>query len=446
MEEKDFVAIIELINNRQYAKVKEQLVGLNPVDVSELFEELDIKDLVLLFRMLDKESAAEVFSYMEIDKQKQLVEAFTDVEISELIENMYTDDSVDFLSEMPSNFVNRLLNYVTPETRGEINQLLRYHEDSAGSIMTTEYISLKENMTVNQALDEIRKKAIDSETVYTCYVTDRRKLLGIVSAKDIMISKGDTLIADIYKKDFISVHTGDDKEEVANLFKKYGLIALPVLDSEECIVGIVTFDDAIEVMNDEITEDMQIMAGITADDRSYMNKSVWDHAKHRIMWLLILMLSATITGTIIANYDHAFAAIPLLVAFIPMLMDTGGNCGSQSSTLVIRGLTTGELSFGDILKIIWKEFRVSIIVGIALALVNGVRMMIMYNDIQLAVVVSLSLMFTIIFAKFIGAILPLLADKAKLDPAIMASPLITTIVDAFSITIYFSIATAFFKL
>lgn len=446
MEKIKLENLLELIENKKYKQLNEILVNYNPVDISELLEELDTKEQAIIFRMIEKSKAAEVFSYLDIDYQKQLVKAFTDREISQIIELMYTDDSVDFLSEMPSNFVNRLLNYVDSETRHDINQLLKYPKDSAGSIMTVEYVSLKEEMTVKEALAEIKAKAINSETIYTCYVTERRKLLGIVSAKSLIINDENTLIKDIINRNFISVNTNDDKEDVANLFKKYGFIAIPVVDSENCMVGIVTIDDAIEVLHDETTEDMNKMAGITSDDRSYINKSVWDHAKHRIMWLLILMLSATITGTIIANYEHAFSAIPLLVAFIPMLMDTGGNCGSQSATLVIRGLTTGELSFSDIFKIIWKEFRVSIVVGIALALVNGIRMMFMYNDLQMAIVVSSSLAFTIVFAKFIGAILPLLADKAKLDPAIMASPLITTVVDAFSISIYFKIATTFFKL
>ncbi|GAA4654320.1 magnesium transporter [Anaerocolumna aminovalerica] len=440
------IELLTLLEENKLKLIHEELSKYNPVDLASLLSKLDEEKLVIVFRILDKEKAAEAFSYMENDLQQTLIKTLSKQDIKTIFNSMYADDAVDFLSDMPANVVTQLLENVDNETRADINYLLQYSEDSAGSIMTVEFIELHPTMTVKQALDKIRKVGIDSETVYTCYVVVKHKLLGIVSAKDLMIRDSETLISDLMKDNYVSIKTTDDRETAANLFRKYGLLAIPVVDSEGCIVGIVTFDDAIDVLTDETTEDMQKMAAMTANDDPYLKTSVWKHAKHRIVWLLILMFSATITGSIISNYESAFAIIPLLVSFIPMLMDTGGNCGSQSSTLVIRGLAVEELQFSDTLKIVWKEFRVSLIVGVTLAVANGLRIVLMYKDIQLALVVSLSLVGTIIIAKIVGCLLPILAKKCKLDPAIMAAPIITTVVDTFSIIIYFNIATLIFKL
>jgi magnesium transporter len=438
-----------LFDENKLKCIHEELTDLNPVDLATLLSELDEDKLVVVFRLLDKDKAAEVFSYMDNDLRQTLIRLFSKQDIKAIFESIYADDAVDFLSDMPANVVTQLLENVDKETRANINFLLQYPENSAGSIMTVEFIELKPDMTVKQALDKIRKVGLDSETVYTCYVVDKHKLIGIVSAKDLMINDGDKPITELMKENFLTVHTNDDRETVANMFRKYGLLAIPVLDSEDYIVGIVTFDDAITVLTREATEDMQKMAAMIANEDPYLKTSVWEHAKHRIIWLLILMLSATITGTIIASYEIAIATIPLLVSFIPMLMDTGGNCGSQSSTLIIRGFAVDELHFSDTLKIVWKEFRVSLLVGAALALANGIRIMLMYNrpdKWMLALVVSISLICTVIIAKMVGCLLPIIAKKCKLDPAIMAAPLITTIIDTLSIIIYFFMATTLFKL
>jgi len=344
---------------------------------------------------------------------------------------------------MPSNVVTRILRNVDKNDRKVINELLKYPEDSAGSIMTTEFIDLKENMTIEQALDRIRQIGTDSETIYTCYVLDQnRKLQGIISIKELILAKEESLIADNMETNIISVNTLEDKEEVAKKFDKYDLYALPVVDNENRLVGIVTVDDAINVLQDEAEEDFEKMAAMSPTEESYFETSVFKHAKNRIVWLLILMLSSAITGTIITNYENAFAAVPLLVAFIPMLMDTGGNCGSQSSTLIIRGLATDELEVKDVFKILWKEIRIAVIVGVSLALINGLRIFVQYKNLQLACTVGLSITVTVILSKSIGCLLPLLAKKLKLDPAIMAAPLITTIVDILSVLVYFNIATA----
>lgn len=438
--------LVTLLEEKKLKLIHEELSKYNPVDLASLLSELDEEKLVIVFRILDKEKAAEVFSYMENDLRQTLIKTLSKQDIKIIFNSMYADDAVDFLSDMPANVVTQLLENVDNETRTDINYLLQYSEDSAGSIMTVEFIELHPTMTVKQALDKIRRVGIDSETVYTCYVVEKHKLLGIVSAKDLMINDSETIVKNLMKDNYVSIQTTDDRETAANLFRKYGLLAIPVVDSEGCIVGIVTFDDAIDVLTDETTEDMQKMAAMTANDEPYLKTSVWKHAKHRIMWLLILMFSATITGSIISKYENAFAIIPLLVSFIPMLMDTGGNCGSQSSTLIIRGLAVDELHFSDTLKILWKEFRVSVIVGLTLAVANGLRILLIYNDLKLACVVSFSLIGTIIMAKIVGGLLPILAKKCKLDPAIMAAPIITTIVDTFSIIIYFNFATLIFKL
>ena len=342
--------------------------------------------------------------------------------------------------------MSRILNAVTPDKRNTINVLLHYPEDSAGSIMTTEYVNLRNDMTVSQAMAQIKQTGIHKETIYTCYVTHQRKLIGIVSAKDLMTTDDNVQIQNLMTTELISVNTHTDREEVARLFQKYDFLSLPVVDADNHIVGIVTFDDAIDVMVEEATEDITKMAAINPSEKTYFETSVWSHAKNRIVWLLILMFSATITGTIISKYENAFAAIPLLVAFIPMLMDTGGNCGSQSSTLIIRGLALNEIQFKDFFRVLFKEFRISLIVGMILAVANGIRILIMYQNAALALVIGLSLLATIILSKLIGCLLPLLANRVGLDPAIMASPLITTLVDTCSILIYFQIATQVFQL
>ena len=437
---------VKLLAQRQFKAVRSILDVMNEVDIASLLSDLDDKELALAFRLIPKDKAAEVFANMNHSMQTYLVEMFSEKELKELLDDLYMDDTVDLLEELPANLVNRILNTVDQADRTLINQLLNYPDDSAGTLMTTEYVDIRETMTVAQAMAHIKETGIHKETIYTCYVTDQRRLLGIVSAKDLMTTADDVLIRDLMQTEIISVSTHTDKEEVAQLFTKYNFLALPVLDQDERLVGIVTFDDAMDVMVDEATEDITKMAAMSPSEKSYFETSVLAHAKHRIAWLLILMFSATITGTIITRYENAFAAIPLLVSFIPMLMDTGGNCGSQSSTLIIRGIALGEIQFSDLFRVMFKEFRVSLIVGIALALANGIRILIMYKNAGLALVIGLSLVATIVISKLIGCVLPLIAKKLHMDPAIMASPLITTLVDTCSILIYFNIATQVFQL
>ena len=437
---------VKLLAQRQFKAVRSILDVMNEVDIASLLSDLDDKELALAFRLIPKDKAAEVFANMNHSMQTYLVEMFSEKELKELLDDLYMDDTVDLLEELPANLVNRILNTVDQADRTLINQLLNYPDDSAGTLMTTEYVDIRETMTVAQAMAHIKETGIHKETIYTCYVTDQRRLLGIVSAKDLMTTADDVLIRDLMQTEIISVSTHTDKEEVAQLFTKYNFLALPVLDQDERLVGIVTFDDAMDVMVDEATEDITKMAAMSPSEKSYFETSVLAHAKHRIAWLLILMFSATLTGTIITRYENAFAAIPLLVSFIPMLMDTGGNCGSQSSTLIIRGIALGEIQFSDLFRVMFKEFRVSLIVGVALALANGIRILIMYKNAGLALVIGLSLVATIVISKLIGCVLPLIAKKLHMDPAIMASPLITTLVDTCSILIYFNIATQVFQL
>jgi len=438
--------IKKLLDAKKFKSIHEVLSQYNPVDIANLLGEMEHEDLVVVFRMLKKDLAAEVFSYMDNDLRQILVNLFSKQEVKNILDAMFTDDAVDFLSDMPANVVAQLLENVDSETRADINHLLQYHEDSAGSIMTLEFVEFNPNFTVKQALDKIRVTGINSETVYTCYVVEKHKLLGTVSAKDLMTSNSDIKVSELMNDNFIFVRTSDDREYAANLFRKYGLIAIPVLDSEGCIVGIVTFDDAIDVLTEEVTEDMNKMAGMTSSEDPYLKTSVWSHARHRIPWLMLLMFSATITGLILAKYEAAFSAMPMLVTFIPMLSSTGGNCGSQSATLIIRGLSVDEIRFSDTFKVIWKELRVSIIVGIALSLANAVRIVIVYKNLMLAVVLSLSLLMTIIVSKMFGCLLPIAAKRIKLDPALLASPTISTIVDVFSMIIYFGIATSIFNI
>lgn len=437
---------IQLLSSKEYKKAQSVLTQNNAIDNAKLLESLDPKDCAFAFRLIPKDEASKVFSCMSSSMQAYLVDLFTQSELKEVIDSLYMDDTVDLLEDLPANLVKRILASVDPQKRNIINKLCKYPEDSAGSIMTIEYVSLRKDMTVQEALDHIKATGIHKETIYTCYVLENKKLLGIVSAKSLITSNRDTKIEKLMNKNIISVQTHTDQEEVAKLFRKYDLIAMPVLDSANCFVGIVTFDDVMDVMIDETNEDISKMAAIEPNEKGYFETTVWQHAKHRIMWLLILMFSATITGSIITRYENAFQAVPLLVSFIPMLMDTGGNCGSQSSTLIIRGLALGDIKFKDLFRVIFKEFRISLIVGAILAVANGLRIFIQYQNPQIAIVVALSLAVVVILSKFIGCILPLFANKVGLDPAIMASPLITTIVDTCSILVYFNIAVHIFNI
>ena len=439
--------IIKFLEERNFKELKEELENLHPVDLVDAMEELDKKQRMLVFRLLSKEEAAEVFTDMNSDMREELLEALTDSELKEIMDEMYVDDTVDVLEEMPANVVDRLLMATDEETRKQINTLLQYPEDSAGSIMNIEYISLRKEMTVADAILKIRQVGINRETIYTCYVTEKRKLIGGVDVKDLLTAGESRLIEEIMDENVIYARTLDDQEQVANQINKYGLVAIPILDHEDCMVGIVTVDDAMLVLQDETTEDISIMAGVSPNEDSYFGTSVFQHAKNRSLWLMLLMLSATVTGEILGHYEDAMAVMPVLITFIPMLMGTGGNCGSQSSTLVIRGLAVGEIEFKDIFRVLFKEIRVAVVVGLMLAVVNGLRIYIMYDqNVMLAGALGLTMIAVVSMAKCIGCILPLLAKKLGLDPAIMAAPLITTILDTCTILVYFNIVTAFFHL
>ena len=435
--------IKELIENKKFNELKTKLVDMNSADISEILDELEDKEsVIIVFRLLTKEKAGETFSHMESDMREKLINDFTDKELKNILDELFMDDTVDLIEEMPSNVIPKILRSIPKEDRKIINELLKYPEDSAGSIMTTEFIDLKEDMTAEEALKRIRKIGVDSETIYTCYVLSSERILkGIINIKDILLSKKETKIGTLMETNIISVNTLEDQEDVAKKFDKYDFYALPVVDHENRLVGIITVDDAINVLQDEVEEDFEKMAAITPTEDGYFQTSVFKHAKSRIMWLLILMLSSAFTGNILTTYEDAFEVVPILVAFIPMIMGTGGNCGSQSSTLIIRGLATDEIKLKDVFRVLWKEIRVAIVVGIALAIVNTIRIMIQYQNLQLAIVLSITLIATVIVSKVIGCTLPLLAKRLKLDPAIMAAPLITTVVDVCSILVYFQVAT-----
>lgn len=434
----------ELLDSREFGRIRVLFTAMEPADIAELLGEIDEQRLPILFRILPKELAAETFVEMDSDEQELLINAFSERELHDVVEELFVDDAVDIIEEMPANVVKRILRHTDSEMRNSINEILRYPKDSAGSIMTTEYVSLKKDMTVSEAFDRIRRTGVDKETIYTCYVTDTdRKLIGLVTVKELLLSPYNTVINTIMEKNIISVETLDDKEEVANMFDKYDFMSLPVVDKENRLVGIVTFDDAIDVIQEENTDDIQKMGALQPIEETYLKTPVWRHAKNRIVWLLLLMLSATITGSIIENYEAAFTALPILVAFIPMLMDTGGNCGAQSSTMIIRGLALDEITPKDIMKIMFKEIRIAVVVGLILAAVNTLRIYIMYSGqdpLFLSAVTGLSLIATVVIAKMLGGVLPILAKLCKLDPALMASPLITTIVDTCSVIIFFNIA------
>lgn len=434
----------EYIKNRRFGKIKEILIEMNPADLAVLLGEVSDDELPILFRILPKELAADTFVEMDVDEQELLITAFSDRELREVMDMMHVDDAVDIIEEMPAGVVKRILRHTDPETRKSINEILRYPKDSAGSIMTTEYVDLKGHMTVSEAFDRIRRIGCDKETIYTCYVTDEnRRLQGLVTVKELFLENYNETIENIMETNVIYVNTMDDREDVARMFDKYGFMAIPVVDNENRLVGIVTFDDAMDVIREENTEDFSKMAAITPSDDTYLKTPVWIHAKNRIMWLLFLMLSATITGSIIEHYESAFQAIPLLVAFVPMLMGTGGNCGSQSSTMIIRGLALGEIRFRDFFRVIFKEIRIALIVGVLLAVANTIRIYIMYpgeNPLFLALVTGISLVATVVLAKGMGCILPMLAKKCGLDPALMAAPVLSTILDTCSVAIFFNVA------
>ena len=443
-------ALVTMLEEKKYPTLRDILITMNPSDVAGLFSGLEEKQIPLLFRLLPKEQAAETFVEMEPDAQALLIRGFSDNELKEVVSEMYVDDAADLVEEMPANVVRRILAQADPEMRSSINQILRYPENSAGSIMTTEYVSLRPEMTVEEAILRIRRQGVDKETIYTCYVTAKdRTLLGLVTVKDLLLAADDeTPIQDLMITNLISVTTQTDQEEVARMFSKYNFLALPVVDGENRMVGIVTFDDAMDVMEDEATEDMEIMAAMTPSEKSYLKSSPFDLFKHRIPWLLLLMVSATFTGMIITSFEDALSMLPVLTAFIPMLMDTGGNCGSQSSVTVIRALSLDELKFRDVFTVMWKEFRTAILCGMALSVVCFAKVLLVDRllmgntsvSLLVAGVVCLTLGVTVVIAKFVGCSLPLLAKRLGFDPAVMASPFITTIVDALSLLVYFLFA------
>ena len=433
----------ELIERRAFLELRNELMEMNAADIAVILEDLANPETIKIFRLLPKDLAADVFSYLSLEVEQFIITSLTAKEAGLLIDNMFADDAADLLDEMPANVVFKLLAHADPETRRDINHLLQYPEDSAGSIMTVEFVSLKESITVTEAIARIRENAREFADFNICYVLDiKRKLLGTVELRQLILSKPDELIGNIMNENFISVNTHDDQEEVAESFKKYDCTAMPVVDKEGRLVGIITVDDIVDIIEQEATEDIEMMAAITPTDKSYMKTGVFETWKKRIPWLLLLMISATFTGQIIQHYEEALGAYIVLTAFIPMLMDTGGNAGSQASVTIIRGLSLNEIEFGDIFRIIWKEFRVSLCIGVTLAVANFAKLMLIDRvGLLISAVVCVTLIFTVIVAKIVGCTLPVLAKKIGFDPAVMASPFITTIVDALSLMIYFTIAT-----
>ena len=434
--------IMELLEAKRYSKIKGLLSDKEPTDIAYMYNELPEKTMPLLYRLLPKELAAEVFIELDTDTQEMLIKGFSDAELKEVLDELYLDDAVDIIEEMPANVVKRIIRHTEPEMRQHINEILNYPKDSAGSVMTIELVDLKETMTVKDAFTRIRRTGLDKETIYTCYVTDHRRfLIGSVSAKDLLLADEECVISEIMETNTICAHTHDDKEDVALDLSKYDLLAIPVVDNEERLVGIVTVDDAIDVLQEEATEDIEKMAGITPSEKPYLKTGILDTCRQRIPWLLLLMISATFTGMIISHYEAALGKFVILTAFIPMIMGTGGNSGSQSSVTVIRGLALDEIEFKDLFELLWKELRVAFVCGIVLAVATyGKVMLIDRQPHVISLVVALTLFFTIILAKLVGCVLPLLAKKVGFDPAVMASPFITTIVDALSLVIYFDIA------
>ena len=446
----DLELLLELVAQKQFRRLKELLSEMNEVDIAEFMGEVEPEQLVVIFRLLPRDMAADVFTYLEdSDDQEKLINVLSDKELRAVLDELAIDDAVDIIEEMPANLVSRMLRNTDAATRSQINQLLNYPEDSAGSIMTTEFIYLHPDATVEESFARIRQVGLDKETVYTCYVTRRRQLLGVVTVKQLLLSTYDTKIRDIMETNVLSVNTHEDKEDVAQLFTKYDLYVLPVLDQDERLVGIITFDDVMDVMEEETTEDFEKMAAILPSDKPYLKTSVWETWKSRIPWLLMLMLSSTFTGIILTKFESALAACVVLTSFIPMLTGTGGNSGTQSSVAVIRALSLGEVEFGDMLAVVWKEIRVAVLCGVCLASANFVKMMLVDRWLMgnpevspaVAAVVCLTLVGTVVCAKVVGCTLPMVAEKVGIDPAVMASPFITTVVDALSLLIYFGIAT-----
>lgn len=459
-DEKDFKELkeelSELFEARKFLKIKEIITSMNEVDTAELLESIDEEMAVMIFRLIPKEQAAEVFAYMEHDLQESIITTITDSELHNIINELFLDDTVDLLEEMPANAVNRILKHTDSKTRQAINRLLKYPEDSAGSLMNTEFLDFKKEMTVREAFSRIRQQGDNVEDFSNFYVTDQNRILeGTVTIKDMLLAGDEVLIGDIMDEKVIYATTLEDKEEVGSMFSKYDLSAMPVVDNEKRLVGIITVDDAVEVIQDEATEDFELMAAVTPSEDSYMKTGAVRQFLNRIPWLLLLMLSATFTGAIIDSFEERLANISFLIAFIPMLMDTGGNCGSQASILVIRSLALGDIKGSEVLKVWWKEIRVALLCGIVLSAVNFIRVFVMkyyfsggeyalHTTLSIAFTVSLALLITVIVAKSIGCLLPIAAKKIGFDPAIMASPLITTVVDCFSLLVYFNVAQAVF--
>ena len=437
--------IVELLEQNKLAELKEILINENPIDIADVFEDFPKEKYLIIFKLLPKDFSSEVFSYLSPEKQQEVIENITDDEIKFIVEDMYLDDTVDFIEEMPANIVDKILKNTSSDKRKLINQMLKYPENSAGSVMTVEYISFKDNYTVKQAIEYYRKVAIDKEETDICFVTDtKKKLVGIISLKTLILSKDDSYIQDEMDTNFVSVLTLDDQEEIAALFRKYDLTTMPVVDHEDRLVGVITVDDIVDVIDQENTEDIQKMAAMNPSDEEYLKESVISLAKHRILWLLVLMISATFTGLVIKKYEDILQSAVYLATFIPMLMDTGGNAGSQSATLVIRGIALEEIEFSDIFRVIWKELRVSILVGFILSAVNFIRIYYFTRSgLETSLVVAISMLLTVIMAKVIGGVLPLVAKSLKIDPAIMASPLITTIVDTAALIIFFKLSVIF---
>lgn len=432
----------ELLLNRNFTELRKELSNMNPVDIAEMLRELEIDEQLLVFRLLKKDEAADVFSEMSGDEQKELINGFTDQELSVILDEMDEDDLADMVEEMPAGVVERVLARTSPEMRNAVNQLLQYKEDSAGAIMTTEFIALKETMSVKEAFDYIRAVADEREDVYTCYITSGARMLeGVVTVKEMLLSGLDEQIGTLMNRNVIHVSTTTDQEEAARLFDKYNLTALPVVDNEGRLVGMITVDDAIDTMREETSEDFEKMAALNPKEEDYFHTSIMEHVRNRLPWLLILMFSSIATGLVIEKYELAFQAMPALVALMPMLSDTGGNAGSQTSTLIIRGMALGEIRLSDFLKVVFKESRIALICGMVLGIANGLRIFIQYHNIVLASIIAITLVLTVIVSKLCGAIMPMLAKKLGMDPAIMASPLLTTVVDVCSVFIYFNIAT-----
>lgn len=437
MEKENREFLLDLLKEKNVRKLREELLKYNEADIAEFIEEIDEVQTLAVFRILPKDIASEVFAYFDSDMKLHLLNLMTNTELTEIVDDLYIDDFVDMLEELPANIVKRVMKDINPEKRNIINQYLQYPEESAGSIMTAEFIDIKKNMTVGQTLEHIRKVGMKSETVYTLYITDAsRKLEGYLSIRTILKNDESVVVETLMEEDVIYANTFDDQEDIAKLFKKYGFLAIPVVDNEKRLVGVVTFDDAVDVMKEESTEDFELMAAMTPSEKPYLKSSVLEIAKNRFVWLIILLLTATITGSIISKYEEILTAVTGVIAFLPMIIGTGGNAGSQSSTIVIRGLSVGEIELCDYHRVFFKELGVSLVVGVGLSLFNYFRIIVFGGSKEIALTVSLTLVFTILIAKSVGGLLPIIAQKLNMDPAVMAAPLITTIVDTLSLIIY----------